>query len=279
MSPRYSASAPGLGRRRTVPGDDDDRQLRRLDAELPEQALHLRVGVGVEPLVGQAAPGEELADLEGLRREPRAHHTRRRRGAGEERGPTGHERGEDLVAEPGQGGDDPPERIGRHDQDLAGLADPRRHEDPLAGEEVQLAEEASAIVAGDEQLLAAGAEDDVHPAREDDVEVVGGVTLAVEVLPDVDRSMAAERLQRCELGVVERRKGGLVGHHRGGRVRGGHGFLRGGRAGLGLVGRAAAARMVARAPSRATSRGAVSRRVWESRRPPWSAASTVRARA
>src|SRR5207302_7392128 len=146
------------------------------------------------------------------------------------------------------------------------------------GEEVQLAEEASTIVAGDEPLLAAGAEDDVHPAREDDVEVVGGVTLAVEVLADVDRSMAAERLQRGELGVVEGRKGGRVGHRRGGGIRGGHGFLRGGRAGLGLVGSAAAARMVARAPSRATSSGAASRRVRESRRPPWSAASRVRAR-
>jgi hypothetical protein len=67
---------------------------------------------------------------------------------------------------------------------------PRSDEDPHSGEE-ELAEKASSLVAGDQLLVLARAGDDLDRAGANDVEVVGGAALAVEVLALGDRATSS----------------------------------------------------------------------------------------
>ena len=61
--------------------------------------------------------------------------------------------------------------------------DPGRHEDPEPAQHVQLAEEATGSVVGDEPLVAVDGHHDVDPGAHQDEEVVGDVALPEEVLP------------------------------------------------------------------------------------------------
>ncbi len=196
----------GAGPAQDLAGGDDDGQLRRLDVKLLEQGLHLGVGVGVEPEVGQPGPRQELADLQGLWRVARADHPRRRPGAGDEDIAPRHEGREDLVTQVGLSGDDFAEGVRRHREHLSGLRDACADEHAQTGEQVQLAEEPPAIVGGDDAFVPVRLEQDLHLSREHDVEVVAAVPRSVEVVTGLHLSARAHRLERGELGSVEGRK-------------------------------------------------------------------------
>jgi hypothetical protein len=55
-------------------------------------------------------------------------------------------------------------------------------------------------------------DDNVDHTGDDHVEVVGGVSFAIEVLAGGDRPAGTERVERGELGVVERRERRSVHH-------------------------------------------------------------------
>ena len=64
--------------------------------------------------------------------------------------------------------------------------DPARQVRPLAGEQVQLAQEPARAVAGDDRLAVGVAADDLGPAVQDDEEVVGRVARPVQERPRPD---------------------------------------------------------------------------------------------
>ena len=64
--PEVLGECSGTGPAQDLAGGDHDRHVGRFDLELLEQGLHLRIGVGVKPPVGQAGSRQELPDLEGL---------------------------------------------------------------------------------------------------------------------------------------------------------------------------------------------------------------------
>ena len=123
-------------------GDDDDGQLARVDPELAKDDVHVGITIGVEPFVRDAAPGQELPNPERLGREARADDADGRGCPGHQDGPPSHEGGEDDVAQAGPGGNEPPQVVPRHDQDLAGLDHTGGDEHPQPGQEVELAQKA-----------------------------------------------------------------------------------------------------------------------------------------
>jgi len=52
----------------------------------------------------------------------------------------------------------------------------------LTGQQIQLAQESARPVASEHAFGAVGSDDDLNDTREDDVEVVRGVALAIQVL-------------------------------------------------------------------------------------------------
>src|SRR5207302_883124 len=115
--------------------------------------------------------------------------------------------GQDLVAQTRVRGDQSPERITRNGEHFARLDDPGRHEDTLAGQEIQLAEEPAGRVAGDDAVLPFGVDDDLDGARKDDVEIVVGVALPVQVFAGRHSPANAELLQSRQLRVVQLQEG------------------------------------------------------------------------
>ena len=138
-----------------------------------------------------------------------------RRAAEEDRAP-GHEGDQDRVTEPGVGGDEPAERVPRHHDHLTGLHRAGGHEDAHAGEQVELADELARTVLRDDLLLGAVVGHDLDRPRHHDVEVVGHVTLAEEVLAGGHRAPRPQLVQDGQVGIGQRRKGGLevIGHGR-----------------------------------------------------------------
>ena len=66
VSPRYSETAPGLVRRRTSPEEITTGKSVGSIRNCSHRDSDLRIGVGIEPPVGQAGSVQELEDLEGL---------------------------------------------------------------------------------------------------------------------------------------------------------------------------------------------------------------------
>ena len=144
---------------------DHDGKLGRGDAELAQQTFDGVVVVGVQPLVRDPAAGQELPHPLRLGGEPRAHDPDGRRRAAEQHGPASHEGGEDRVAQAGLCREHPSQVGRRHDDHLARLGHPGRHEHPQAGEHVQLAQEPAGAVTGDDPLLAVGCGSRCRPRR------------------------------------------------------------------------------------------------------------------
>ncbi len=87
----------------------------------------------------------------------------------------------------------------------------------MTGQEIQLAEESAGRVAGDDAFLTVGVDDDLDGARKDDVEIVAGVALPVQVFTGRHRPVNAERPQRRQLCVVQLPEG-LIGLSRHGSL-------------------------------------------------------------
>ena len=110
------------------------------------------------------------------------------------------------------GGDDAPKCLYGNDEDLARFSHSGGHEHPRATQEVQLTEKPSRAMGDDEPILAIISDDDLDQTREHDVEVVGGIPLAVEVLTSLDASASAEGCQNSQLRRVESRNQLRVDH-------------------------------------------------------------------
>ena len=189
-----------------APAPDDHRGLLGGDAELAQQRLGVRVLLEVDPVVWQAVARGELADPARVGRVARADDAKARPQP-DEHGPAQEERAQDQVAEVRVVGDELAQPFGRHGEDLAVLHDHRGQERSLAGEQIQLAEEAALSVHADRALATAVmALDDRDLARQDHEEVVAGVTLAEEHVAALDATALADRLERRELAVVEPRE-------------------------------------------------------------------------
>src|SRR5262249_57248475 len=83
----------------------------------------------------------------------------------------------------------------RYSNDLTSLNNTGGHEDPLPGQEIQLTQEVPWTVANNEALLAIGTDHNLDGSRTERVEVVGGVSLLIEVLAYGHRPRASERLE------------------------------------------------------------------------------------
>ena len=143
----------------------------------------------------------------------RSDHPNRRGSATHQDRTASEESGQDLVAQTRVRGDQSPERITRNGDDFAGFGNPGRNEHALAGQEIQLAKEPAGSVAGDDPLLTLGVDDDLDGAGKDDVEIIAGVALPVEVLTGRDRSPNAELPQRRQFGVAELLEGIWISSH------------------------------------------------------------------
>ena len=155
--------------------------------------------------------------MAGVRREPRADDANRRGGASQENRTAREKGSQDLVAQTRVRGDHSPERITRNGEHFAGLGDSRRHEHTLTGQEIQLAEESAGRVAGDDAFLPVGVDDDLDGARKDDVEIVAGVALPVQIFTGRHRPANAKRRQRRQLRVVQLPEG-IIGLSRQGSL-------------------------------------------------------------
>ena len=100
-----------------------------------------------------------------------------------------------------------------YSDDLTCLNDPSRHIHPLTGQEIQLAEEAPRPMAGEDPLLAIGMHHDLDRARADRVEVVGGVSLPIEILAHAHRQAGPEGREYGKVGGIEGgKRDGVVSH-------------------------------------------------------------------
>ena len=136
--------------------------------------------------------------------------------------PSGEERLQDGVADPGVGHDVGAEHVGRHDDDLAALHHPSRQVRTLSGEQAHLAEEAAGAVAGDHHLTATPVgPEDLDGAGQDDDEVVLGVARGEQDLARLHRAALTVGGNHGQLVVVELgERGRLVDGlaHRGARI-------------------------------------------------------------
>ncbi len=204
-----------LARRRTAqhrPGRDHHRQVGSGDAELAQQAIDVGVAVGVEPLVRDAAAGQELADL---RRSPartgsRSPGSRCGRTAEQHRSP-GDERGQDRVAQRRAGSRShaaasragttrtSPASTTRADtktrRPVSRFSSPRKRPGPWR-----------AI----SRSSPCGTDNDLDATGEDHEEVVGHVTLPVEELAGRHDLPTSECLENRELRFAEDGKCSLI---------------------------------------------------------------------
>ena len=140
------------------------RQVGAGQVEFVDEAFDVGLGLGVEPLVGQPVAGQVLPHRQGLGEVPGPDHPDGPGRPLQQPGPAGDEGAEDGVGQAGRGGDQPAE-LGHADlDDLPGLDHPGGEIDPLAGEQVELAEEPAGAVGGQDHLLpVVGAGDLDHP--------------------------------------------------------------------------------------------------------------------
>ena len=144
-SPRYSASSPGVGRRKHRPGGDHDRQLAGRHAELAQQRARRRGRGRGRATRGGCGCGRGTRGC-GATRARTAEPTTRMVAAAplQQHRPAGDERGEDRVAQARAASRSPAAAsVHGHDDHLAGLDDPGRDEHSHAGQQVQLAQEAA----------------------------------------------------------------------------------------------------------------------------------------
>src|SRR4029077_5071883 len=82
-----------------------------------------------------------------------------------------------------------------------------------AGQHVELAQEPSRTVTSDEPLVAVGSNQDVHRSRHDDIEVVSGVPLRIQVVAHGRRPTGPESIEYGNACSIERREQlGIVRH-------------------------------------------------------------------
>ena len=205
VSPRCSANSPGVGRRRiavgvTTTGVCTGRRPMLASSTPTSSAssrsiqLYTRCDRAAKRTQGGGLGGEPGADdADGIRA-----------GAGPEGFAAGHERAEDDVGDIRFRTHQPAE-LGEGDhQHAPGTRDPGGEVGPLAGEEVQLAQEPSLAVDGDEDVAVAVGADDLDFALEDHDEVDRLVAGLEEQVADRDRPFRAVRRQVGERGRVER---------------------------------------------------------------------------
>jgi hypothetical protein len=160
---------------------DHDRRFGGVDAERLEQRIGFLVLLEVHPLVGHPVAGQELSQAMGAPRVARADqlHTcpdvdqdlaAREVGA------------QDDVAQLLVFGDQRAQPLGRHLDDLAGVADDRGQVRRRAGQQVDLAEEPMRALDGDDPVLVTVALDDHDHARLDHEEVEAGLALSKQDL-------------------------------------------------------------------------------------------------
>ncbi len=151
-----------------------------------EQPRDLRVAIGVQPLVGDARPGQELTDVQRLRRKLRADHADRGSGVGHEQRSPGNERRQDDASEPRVGGHQLAEPVSRDRDHFAAGGDPSRDEDAEPTQHAQLTEEPTGSMVDDGSFLIVDGDHHVDLRAHEDEEVVRDVALAVEILARVD---------------------------------------------------------------------------------------------
>ena len=217
VSPRYSASTPGVGRRSTLPetmttgksrGVISNSRSRRSTSVSASGSNH-SCGIRLRTRNSRTWPesGENREPMTRIAEEaPVKRIARRARKAARI-----------LSLRPASVAITSPERITRNGEHFAGLGDSRRHEHPLTGQQIQLAEESAGRVAGDDAFLPVGVDDDLDGARKDDVEIVAGVALPVQVFTGRHRPANAKRLQRRQLRVVQLPEG-IIGLSRQGSL-------------------------------------------------------------
>ena len=186
-------------------GRDHRRQLGRPHAVSLEHGTSRRIPLGSSHWWGTQVRVRKLPELAGRRVEGRAHQPHRVGGSGDEQGPAGHERSEEQVAQVRAGGDQLPHQRHRHPDHLAVLGHPSGHEHPLAGEEVELSEEAARPVAGDPVLTGAviAAGHDLHRAGGHHEQVVGGVAGPVQQVAGGDGLPGTEIVEHGQIAGIE----------------------------------------------------------------------------
>ena len=206
--PEHTGELGGAGPQQHTTRADDDRGLRGLDADGAQELLHGRVGLDIHPLVRHAVAHEELAQAAGPLREARADdpHPGAR---GDQLGAARKKRAEHDARELLVLVDERADRGRRDPQDLAAVAHDGGQGDARAGQEAELAEEATRAEHGEDAVLPAEACDDRDHPREHDVEVLGLVALAEEHLAGRDRAPVPERGEAPELVGGQGREGAM----------------------------------------------------------------------
>ena len=170
------------------------------------------IRVGVDPLVRDPGPGEELSQPQGLGRERRSDHPDRRRRILEQDGRRAMNAARMVSPSRGLVAISWRRRSRGTAMTSPGSRDSRGNEDPQAGEHVELAEEPARPVAGDRPLVSVDRHDDVDLGGDDDVEVVTEVALTVQVLALGDLTPLAQGRDAVDIGRVELRERFLVDH-------------------------------------------------------------------
>ncbi|CAB4916799.1 unannotated protein [freshwater metagenome] len=175
--------------------------------------------LGVEPQVRDPLPRRVGAQRVRPGRQLRADDLHRAGGdAGAQRLAAGHQGAQQDVGEVGVLGHQPAEPGRRHPVHPAGLHHPRDHVDDLAGEQVELAEEAARPVLGDRglRLVAGRRAGDLHPAGLQDDQVVSGVAGGEDHVAGDDLARVAVGGEPAELVGGELGRGGGAGRRHGG---------------------------------------------------------------
>ncbi len=188
---------------------DHDRRLVWLNGKAAEQGLRLVVLLEVDPLMGQAVAGQELAQAPGLGRKPRADQLDPRADADQDRTP-GHECAQNHIAEGLVLGDDLAQHIQRNLDHLAPVTDDAGEIEPLADQQAELAEEAVLALDRNDPVLLAVALNDRDRSRLDDEEVAAVVARGKQNLAGLDRAQATELAKSRPLIVVETGEGSVT---------------------------------------------------------------------
>ena len=105
------------------------------------------------------------------------------------------------------------ERCHGHHQDLCRLDDAGRDVHTHAGEEVQLAEEPTGAMAGNDPVPLVRADRYLDFSRQDHKEVVTGIALTIEVIVHGNGPSRTQRLEDGQVGFVKCREHDGIIHH------------------------------------------------------------------
>jgi hypothetical protein len=182
-------------------GSDHDRGVGGPQAHARQEHSDVFLVLEVDERVRQLRPHRERPQRHRLGGEPGADDAQRLGAAARgESSPARDEPAEDGVREVGLGAHQATEIGGRDGEHAPGPDDARGQVDPLAGEQVELAEEAPRGV-DDEQLLTfALGPDDLDGTLEDHEKVVARVARAEEDVAHLDFALGTELGERGELG-------------------------------------------------------------------------------